>query len=51
MIGRKGVMSKTPETEQIPPTILPPEKQQLANHKKVEMTGSDKAIRKSYIAC
>ena len=32
MIGRKGVISKTPETEHMPPVTLPPEKQQQENH-------------------
>lgn len=31
MIGRKGVISSTPDTEQMPPAILPPEKQQSAS--------------------
>lgn len=41
-------MSNTPDTEQIPPDILPPEKQQSANHRKVEITGSDMVIRQCY---
>ena len=30
-------MSRTPDTEQMLPAILPPEKQQSANHKKEEI--------------